>query len=179
MKGDEGKTKGQLIEEMTLLRREVAELKTARADLERTVEALRLSEEYFRAITQNSSDIVIVVDALATITYVSPSVERFVGYRPEELIGRNGFELITVEDNPRAIEDFGRALLTKEVVIPNAFGIRHKDGTVRILEGVGKNLLDDPAVAGFVMNVRDITDRRQAEEERRQLFCRPKPDLAV
>jgi PAS domain S-box-containing protein len=166
---DEGKTKGQLVKEMALLRREVAELEEARAGLERTVEALKRSEAYFRAITQNSSDIIIVVDALATITYVSPSVERFVGYRPEELIGRSGFELITAEDNPRAIEDFGRALLTKEVVIPNAFNIRHKDGTVRILEGVGKNLLDEPAVAGFVMHVRDITDRRQTEEERRQL----------
>ena len=166
---DESKTKAELIDELTLLRREIAGLKKAQARQMRVSAALKRSEAYFRAITQNSSDIVIIVDDLARITYVSPSVERFVGYRPDELIGRSGFELIVSDDNPRAIEDFGRALMTREVVIPNAFGIRHKDGTMRILEGVGKNLLDDPAVAGFVMNVRDVTDRIQAEKERVRL----------
>jgi PAS domain S-box-containing protein len=166
---DESKTKAELIRELILLRGDMAGLKEARTRQERTVAALERSEAYFRAITQNSSDIVIIIDELATITYVSPSVERFVGYRPEELIGRSGFELIVPDDNPRAIEDLGRALMTKEVVIPNAFGVRHKDGTARILEGVGKNLLDDPGVAGFVMNVRDVTDRIQAEQESKRL----------
>ncbi|MCX5829674.1 MAG: PAS domain S-box protein [Deltaproteobacteria bacterium] len=130
--------------------------------------AVKESEAYFRAITENSSDIIFVVDAQGTITYASPSVKRFVGYRPDELIGTNGFDLILPEDNPRAIEDFARALLTKEVVIPNAFRIRHKDGTERILEGVGKNLLDNPNVAGFVMNIRDITEHKRVEEALRQ-----------
>lgn len=125
-------------------------------------------ETYFRAITENSSDIVFIVDARGTITYASPSVERFIGYNPDELIGTSGFDLILPDDNPRALEDFTRALMTKDVVIPNAFLIRHKDGTKRTLEGVGKNLLDNPIVAGFVMNVRDITDRKVVEESLRQ-----------
>ena len=104
------------------------------------------------------------MDKLGTITYASPSVERFLGYGPDELIGKSSLDLIVSDDKPRAIADFGKALLTKEVLIPNVFRIRHKNGTERILEGFGKNLLDNPVVAGFVMNVRDITERKQAEE---------------
>jgi len=125
---------------------------------------LKNTESYFRAVTENSSDIIFIVDAGGIITYTSPSVERIIGYRPDELIGTSGFDLILPDDNPRAMEDFARALLTKEAAIPNAFRIRHKDGTERVMEGIGTNLLDNPIVAGFVMNVRDITDRRGAEE---------------
>ena len=131
-------------------------------------EALRESKEYFKAIIQNSSDIVLILDKLGTITYASPSVERFLGYGPDELIGKRSLDLIVSDDKPRAIADFGRALLIKEVLIPNVFRIRHKNGTERILEGFGKNLLDNPVVAGFVMNVRDITERKQAEDALRE-----------
>ena len=131
-------------------------------------EALRESKEYFKAIIQNSSDIVLILDKLGTITYASPSVERFLGYGPDELIGKRSLDLIVSDDKPRAIADFGRALLIKEVLIPNVFRIRHKNGTERILEGFGKNLLDYPVVAGFVMNVRDITERKQAEDALRE-----------
>ena len=129
--------------------------------------AVKESESYFRAITEHSSDIVFIVDAQGTITYASPSVTRFIGYHPSELIGTSGFDLIVADQSPRAFTDFFQALLTKEIAIPNAFPVRHKDGTVRFLEGVGTNLLDNPDVAGFIINVRDMTERWLAEEELR------------
>ena len=125
---------------------------------------LRDSEEFFREITINSSDLLFIVNAKGTITYVSPSVERIVGYRPDELIGKNSFDLIVPEDHIRAGKDFGKALRTKEISIPNSFRIRHKSGAELIMEGIGKNLLDNPSVAGFVMNIRDVTDRKRTEE---------------
>ena len=128
-------------------------------------EALRESGEYFKAIIQNSSDIILVVDKLGAITYASPSIERFLGYGPDELIGKSSLDLIVSEDKPRAMQDFGRALQTKEITLPNVFRIRHKNGTEHTLEGVGKNLSDNPIVAGFVMNIRDITERKRAEQE--------------
>jgi len=127
-------------------------------------EALRHSEEYFRAITENASDIVVILNKKGTITYVSPSIERFSGYKSEELIGKSGLDCIMPADLPRAIIDFGKAILTKETAIPNTFRVRHKDGSERVLEGLGKNLLDNPAVAGFVTNCRDVTERKKAEE---------------
>ncbi len=152
---------------LATLHREIAELKKSEAGYKQKVEALQKSEKYFRAITQNSSDIIIIVDKKGTITYVNSSVEHFLGYKPEELIGKSGFDFIMLADIPRAIYDFGKAIIAKDINIPNAFRVRHKDGSEHVLEGVGNNLLDDPTVAGFVMNIRDITERRQAEEELR------------
>jgi PAS domain S-box-containing protein len=134
----------------------------------RAEEALQHSEEYFRALTENSSDIIIIVDKKGTILYISSSIERFSGYKPQELIGRSAFDFILPDDLPRAINDFGKAVQTKDVIIPNSFRVRHKDGSERILEGLGKNLLDNPVIEGFVMNVRDATERKWAEEALRK-----------
>lgn len=130
--------------------------------------ALKKSEEFFREITVNSNDVLFILDAKGTITYVSPSAERFIGYRPDELIGKNSLYLIIPEDHTKAIEDFATALMTKDVSIPNSFRFRHKNGTEIIMEGVGKNLLHNPVIAGFVMNVRDVTDHKRAEETLRE-----------
>ena len=129
-----------------------------------TTEALRKSEEYFKSITQNSSDVIIIVNKLGTITYVSPSVERFSGYKTTDLIGKNAFDFIAAADVDKAIHDFGKAILTKGIDIPNSFRMRHKNGSEIVVEGLGKNLLDDPVVKGFVMNVRDVTERKKMEE---------------
>ena len=131
-------------------------------------EALRESENYFKEITENSSDIIVITDKNGDIKYCSRSIERFTGYRPEELIGRNALTLIHPDDKKRAVGDFGKAILTTDSAIPNAFLIVHKDGSEHYFEGLGKNLLDNPAVAGFIMNVRDTTERKQAEEKMRE-----------
>jgi len=165
---DPSRTNQELIKEISALKQKIKELEQSESERKRVSEALRESEDYFKAIIQNSSDIILIVDKLGTITHASPSIERFLGYGPDELIGKRILDLIVSDDRPRAIADFGRALLTKEVPIPNVFRIRHKDGAERILEGIGKNLLDNPIVAGFVMNVRDITDRKQVEEALRE-----------
>ncbi|MRR16839.1 MAG: PAS domain S-box protein [Deltaproteobacteria bacterium] len=133
--------------------------------LRREIADLRKSEAFFRTINQDSSDITIIVDSRAIITYVNPSIEKFLGYRPEELIGKSGFDYISPDDLPRALLEFGKSILTRETKIANAFKIRHKEGSIHVLEGVGVNLLYNPIVRGFVMNVRDITDRRKIEEE--------------
>ncbi|MGA3086491.1 MAG: PAS domain S-box protein [Thermodesulfobacteriota bacterium] len=127
--------------------------------------ALWESEKYFKEITENSSDMIIITDKNGDIKYCSRSVERFTGYKPEELIGRSGFTFIHPDDVERAVTDFGKAILTTDSAIPNAFRMVHKDGSERYCDGQGKNLLDNPAIAGFVMNIRDITEHKQAEED--------------
>ena len=161
---DLDKIKKQLIIKPAGLNKLIMGLPKAKTVCKKEEEEVQRSKEYFRALIENSLDIIFVVNKKGTITYVSPSVERFLGYKPEELLGKSGFKFIVPADVPRAIYDFGKAILTKEIIVPNAFRIVHKDGSERVLEGVGKNLLDNPAVKGFVMNVRDVTKRRQAEE---------------
>ncbi len=162
---DSSKANPELIKEISTLKQKVKELEQSNSERREACEALRVSEEYFKAILQNSSDVILVVDKLGIITYVSSSVERFIGYRPDELIGRKSLDLIASDDKPRAIADFGRALLTKEVPIPCDFCIKHKNGTEHILEAVCNNLLDNPIIAGFVVNVRDISLHKNKEKE--------------
>jgi two-component system cell cycle sensor histidine kinase/response regulator CckA len=125
--------------------------------------ALRESEAYFREITENASDMIVIVDEKGSITYASPSVERFLGYRPEEMIGKSTLDFIHPEDIQRAMLDFGAAVSTEETAIPNSFRVFHKDGSARVLEGLGKNLLHHPTVSGFIMNVHDITESRRLQ----------------
>jgi len=164
MKGED-KTKSQLISELTLARQEIADLLKEVDENRKSIRDLQKNEDFFRAITQNASDLIIIVSKTGKILYLNPPIERVMGYRPDELIGKSAFDFIALSDLPRAVYDFSKAVLTKDTVIPNAFRVLHKDGTIRVLEGVGKNLLNDPAVKGFVMNVHDITDRQRAEEE--------------
>lgn len=123
------------------------------------------SEKYFKEITENSSDIIIITDKNGDIKYCSRSIERFSGYTPEELIGKSGFTFIHPDDLERAINDYSKAISSNDTAIPNSFRMIHKDGSERFWEGLGKNLLDNPDVAGFIMNVRDATDSKKAEEK--------------
>ncbi len=133
----------------------------------RTEEKIKTSEEFFREITENSSDIILILNTRGILTYASPSVERHLGYAPDEMMGKSSFRFIHQADVERAMQDFSKAIRVKELAMPNSFRVMHKDGSERIFEGLGKNLLDNPAIAGFIMNVHDVTERRRVEEASR------------
>jgi PAS domain S-box-containing protein len=166
---DQSRKNAELIEELSVLKQRIQELEHSDSDRKRAEERLRESEEYFKEITENASDIIIITDKNGDIKYCSPSIERFAGYKAEDLIGKSGFTFVHPDDVKRAVDDFGKAILAIDSAIPNAFRIVHKDGSERYFEGLGKNLLHNPAVAGFIMNIRDITDRKRVEEEKRSL----------
>jgi len=128
-------------------------------------EALRESEAYFREITENASDMILILDNNGTITYASSSVERFMGYSPEEMIGKSTLDFIHPEDIQRAMLDFGASIRMEETAIPNSFRVLHKDGSECVFEGLGKNLLHHPTVSGFIMNIRDITESRRLQAQ--------------
>ncbi len=145
----------------------------------RAEEALRQSQARFYALFENALDIVMVTDADGAIRYMSPSVERVLGYRSEEMVGTNTAEYVHPEDLEGAINELGEAV-SKPGVHPVAVEtrVRHKDGSWRHLEGIANNLLDDPAVGGMVFSHRDVTDRvraeaalRESEERYRLVAC--------
>jgi len=133
------------------------------------VNALKKSEAFFKGVTENTSDIILIVDKMGTFKYISPSVENILGYPPDEFIGKKIFKYIHRKDIPRAIVDFGKAILTKQVTVPNSFRVLHKDGSERVLEGIGKNQFKNPAIAGFIMNIHDITKHKKSEKRIRFL----------
>lgn len=132
-------------------------------NLQQTLTALQYKEEHFRSLIENSSDIIAILDKRGIILYISPSVERTLGYSVEEMIGKEAFEVIR-PDNTRRLQH----LLDQNTEINSTWGqvelnCRHKNGSWRTLETTTKNLIDHPAVAGLVFNARDITKRKEAE----------------
>ena len=140
-------------------------LKSSENSDKNTRKALKKSEEFFKGVIENTSDIILIVNKIGTFKYVSPSVENILGYRPDELIGKKSFQYIHPADIPRAIVDYGKAILTEQVIVPNSFHILHKDGSVKVLEGIGKNQFKNPAIAGFIMNIHDITNRLRLDQK--------------
>ncbi len=131
----------------------------------RAVEEVRVSEERFQALEQNSWDAVHLLSTEGIILYESPSVVRVLGYEPEELVGRNSFELVHPDDVPRVGELFGPLTTTPGLTLTAEVRVRHKDGSWPWMDCVATNLLEHPAVRAIAVNYRDITERKRAEAE--------------
>ncbi len=130
--------------------------------LQQLYETLRGNEARFRSLIEHSSDIIVLLDKDGTIRYLSPSSERIIGLRPEELQGRKIFEFVHPEDR-RIVQD-ALSIQVPGVIRTAVFRFLCAEGPVRFLEVIVRNLLADPAVAAIVMNARDITERKSAEE---------------
>ncbi|CAA9483701.1 MAG: diguanylate cyclase/phosphodiesterase (GGDEF & EAL domains) with PAS/PAC sensor(s) [uncultured Rubrobacteraceae bacterium] len=122
-----------------------------------------------RAAMQNSSDFVMIMESDATIRYASPAVERVLGYRPEDVVGTVALDCVHPEDLEHVSSSFAETLKKPGVRPPIEYRVRAADGTWRHVEAIRSNRLDDPSVAGLVANVRDVTERKQAEERFRSL----------
>lgn len=127
------------------------------------------SETRFRSLVQNSNDITTILDAHTLILYKSPSFYRTFGYSEEEILGRSIFELVHPDDLERAKAEFLKGIERGGVSDPIEFRILHKNGSAIYVESIGNNLLNVPGIEGIVINSRDITDRKEAEEESRRL----------
>jgi len=131
-------------------------------------DALGRSEARFRSLTENAGDVITLLDADGTILYESASVRRVTGYEPRELEGRPVLEFVHPDDAPRVTRALGERLRAPGVPQTVELRFRHRDGGWRVLESRGVNRLDDPAVRALVVNSRDITERRAAEDELRR-----------
>ncbi len=135
-------------------------LRSALIDREEAAGLTESRERRFRALVQSSSDLVFVVDQNRTVTYASPSCTKVLGYEPDDLLGSETGVLVHADDIENLRLIFGRIEGAPGGSEEFSIRFRHHDGTWRWLEGLATNLLDDPAVAGTVVNARDITERR-------------------
>lgn len=134
-------------------------------------EALRQSEERFRSLVQNALDVIAILEADGTIRYISPAITRVLGLRRQDVVGKNAVAFVDPVDGSEARRIFAEAKKEPGTRPPVEFRLRHKDGDWRYLEINRTNLLDDPAVGGIVFNLRDVTERKVAEEQlRRRAF---------
>ena len=130
----------------------------------RVEDTLRKSEEHFRSLIENASDIVTILGDDGIIRYTSPSVERLLGYRTSDLLGRNAFEFIHPDDLSPVMEAIADAIETPGTPQTATFRFKHVDGAWRVLESIGQAKLDQPNSYSVVVNSRDVTERVAQDE---------------
>ena len=153
MHGDEGAISGFVFIVSDITRRKQAE--SARNEIERR----------YRALLQNSSDIVAVMDPSGRLQYLSPAVERLLGFEVQELIGRELFDLIHPSDVEAARFAFETIVTQAGYSQPQELRLRKANGESVTTEIVANNLLHDEVLHGIVLNARDISERSRARSQ--------------
>ena len=128
-------------------------------------EAQEEGERRFRSLVQNSSEVVKITDTDGTLRYASPAFKKVFGYDPEKAVGTNVLDYVHPEDVPKILKETERTLANPQTNSNTLeYRFRHANGSWRHVESVGTYLLDDPAIEGVVINVRDVTERKEFEE---------------
>ncbi|MBW4656037.1 MAG: response regulator [Kaiparowitsia implicata GSE-PSE-MK54-09C] len=161
-RGDELGTLAQVFLNMA------AEVRDREQSLRQAQAELRRSEEYFRALIENASDIIAILTREGTIRYSSPSMQTVLGYSAAELGDRPILALVHPDDFEIATQFFSDATHQLGVTTPFELRLQHHNGSWCVLEAVGNNLLLNPAVAGIILHLRDVTERKRADELQRQ-----------
>jgi PAS domain S-box-containing protein len=129
------------------------------AEQKRMAQDLAASESRFRALIEKSTDVLAVTDDQGVLRYSGPSVQDILGIPSGSLLGTSAFGLVHPDDVPRARQILGELLADPGVVARATLRVRHASGSWREMDFVARNLLDDPAVGGIVINARDVTGR--------------------
>jgi diguanylate cyclase (GGDEF)-like protein/PAS domain S-box-containing protein len=159
-----------------LLRQGLAAYEDRRRD---QVAAVGAAEGRLAALVRHSHDLVIVIDAEGTMRYVSPSIERILGMGAEQLHGQSIHGLVHPDDFETARAALARVLESKEEAEHYITRVQHGAGGWRHLETVATNRLDTDSITGIVLNLRDVTERRELEGQLHwQAFHDPLTKLA-
>lgn len=129
-------------------------------------QALRHSEKRFRSLIENALDIIMILDPNGAIGYVSPSVEKVLGYPVIDLVGENIQDFIHLDDWNITRDRLTNISSHLELQRPIEFRHRHHDGTWRILEAISQPFVDSADVLRMMVNARDITERKRLDEIR-------------
>lgn len=122
------------------------------------------SAALFRALSEHATDLVLILEAGGAIRYASPSHRRLLGYTPAQMEGHNASEFVHPADLPAVQARTVATARIRDAVETMIFRIRHADGSWRSLEAVGANRLRDPAIRGWIVTSREITERLRMDE---------------
>jgi PAS domain S-box len=158
------------------------ELKRSNVLLEEQVEEVNRTQKRMQLLLENASEVITIYEEDGTVRYVSPSVESILGYGQKELQGKSDIEKVHPGSRDVAKGLFKQLLEKPDEKVTVQFEYQTKDGSYIWLEATGTNFMSNPAIHGLILNSRDITERRRAEQEQRmrskmQALSENSPDL--
>ncbi len=122
------------------------------------------NEKKFRALIENSSDVIVLMDKTGRIRYTSPSTYKVLKFTPDELLGTSAFDRIHPEDRLRLISLFQKLVDEPGKTINATFRLIRKDQGIIWVDGTGSNLLEDPSISSIIINYRDVTEHQKIDE---------------
>jgi PAS domain S-box-containing protein len=179
----------ELQEQQEILRQNAEEMEATQEELKRTnhrledqIEEVNRTQKRMQLLLENASEVITIYEEDGTVRYISPSVNKILGYNQNELIGQKDLRHVHAEGVEAVENMFRKLLINPREPVTIQYIYMRKDGAPIWLEATGNNLLSDPAIKGIIVNSRDITERRRAEQEERmrskmQSLSENSPDL--
>jgi len=175
---DQSKTKQVLIHELVSLRHRISELERSESELKREKEVLKDSESKYQFLAENMSDVIFTVDLNLMTTYISPSIERLLGYTPQERMTQKADQQLTLKSQKLIFETLSVELGREKEKGSDPDRSKtleleyyHKDGSIKHLLTYVRGIRDSKGnLTGFYGSSHDITERKRAEEELRQAY---------
>ena len=140
------------------------DLKRAREEQAQAEEARRQGEERFRALIEHGADAIALLSPDGAVLFLSHSAEKLFGFAPSELVGRSALELLHPDDGPRLQALLADPAGRRGAPLTIELRLLHRDASWRAAEAVVVNRLGEPAVGAIVVNFRDISERKEAEQ---------------
>lgn len=130
----------------------------------RTQREIEETRTWYETILKHSSDYVMIVDGNGIVRHVTPPIETVMGYEPAEVVGTNAFDFVHEDDLESAMSALAQIAIEPDREQSVEYRAEHKEGGWRWLEVRGRNLMDNPVIEGVLVNVRDITKRKEREQ---------------
>jgi len=165
---------GELTEKQEVLRQNAEEMRATQEELQRSnikleeqIEEVNRTQNRMQLLLENASEVITIYEEDGKIRYISPSVEMILGYNQKELQGQSDLDRVhpSSQEVAQGLFDQLRAEPNEKLTVQLEY--KTKDGRYIWLEATGTNFMSNPAIHGFILNSRDITERRLAEQEQR------------
>ncbi len=162
---DDVKSKAELLQEVETLRRRIAELEQGKdvTERKRAEEEIRASEERFKDLAERSFDLIFMTDSQGHLTYVSGASEKIFHYKPQEMVGTHFKNYLIESEIPQVSQRFAENMQGRNLGIFRMEAMR-KDGSHVFVELNSSPILKDGETIGIQGIIRDITERKRAEE---------------
>jgi PAS domain S-box-containing protein len=179
----------ELKEKQEVLRQNAEEMQATQEELQRSnqkleeqIEEVNRTQKRMQLLLENASEVITIYEEDETIRYISPSVETILGYGQKEMIGKSDIDKVHPDHRTNFRELFKKMVANPDERVTIQYEYRAKDGSFIWIESAGTNCMANPAIHGFILNSRDITERRRAEQEQRmrskmQALSENSPDL--